>query len=174
MKQTLGLLVILLAACGGGGGGGGKPAASPEAAIDGLLAALDRGDGDAVLAMMLPVDPGDAIDCGKPDPEAREQLKEIEADRAKQVRERAARWKGKKPTLRGKTEEARRNVTAKGDKLSDTCTAKVEVVDLGLDAELDYGAEGDRNHHPVRIDLMALGGRWYLANLSEDPWDPIR
>jgi hypothetical protein len=172
MTKVLGCLVIVMTACGGGGDAG-KPAASPEQAVEGLLAALDRGDADAVLAMMLPVEP-EGIDCGKPDQAAREAMKVATKEREAEVRARVAKWKGKQPTLRGKAEEARRNVTPKGEKLGDACTAKLELVDLGLDVEVDYGPAEDRERHLARIDLMALGGRWYIAYLSEDPWDPIR
>ena len=180
-KSKKGLIIVLALLVVGGGataailllkGGGGSIGGedSREALVTKILAALDAGDGAALVALAADESRSDEFtDCGdkkkKKDDETED--KERIAHRQKRAREDAdkltASTKGKAFALDETIEEKqnRGSTIKKGEKIGgEDCTSKIEVAFHDLTLKVH---DGTKKKATVSFDTVVLDGHWFLG-----------
>jgi hypothetical protein len=174
------LIAVLAAMLGGddGGGGdraggsGGTAARTSDELLRRLARALDEGDADAVEAMVVSTRRyADVISCDDDSMDTmRRTMREFEEEQRRKLRERVARWEGRRPSVEDVT-ETKDEVHHAGEEAFGQCRYRIEWTERNVDVRLRYrDDDGDRVLHTARVEMVGLEGRWYLIDVSDDPW----
>jgi hypothetical protein len=154
---------IFFATRGGGGGGAG----SRDDLAKATVAALAKGDADALFELGNPSileklldckkEEGDADDIKRESEELREKNKELTA-KTKGLKLEIAKIDERPPSLdeNGKN----RHAYEKGGKVSERCTAKVAMAEHKVMVTLKIGAEETE----MRVKMLEADGSWYLID----------
>ena len=162
-----GATAAILVLKGGGGSIGGED--TREALVTKTLAALEAGDGAALVALAADESRADELmDCGDKkkkddDKENKERIEHRKKSAREDADKLAATTKGKGFVLDETTEDKQRHDTTikKGEKVGgEDCTSTVELAfhDLALKVH-----DGSKKKATVKFDTVVLDGHWFLG-----------
>lgn len=169
----IGLAALVLVGAGVGiffvlRGGGGGGVGSRDDLVKATVAALSKGDADALFKLGDPSSLEKFMECKKEGGDTKSELEEKTKELRDMDKELASKTKGlkidivkideKPPSLdeNGKN----RHAYEKGAKLGPDCTAKTSMVEHKVEVTLKVGGADTT----MRMEMLEAGGGWYLVD----------